>query len=287
MTPGRPPCPHCGGTSGQIVEVFELPLFECEECRLVFPFPYPTQQEMVRRHQSEEYAAHPYFAAGEAAADETGLGFHHRVAAMLAERLPKDARLLDVGAGTGDFLKLAASHFAVAAVEPSEHLARRLGERIQCPLHVGPFETYTPAEKFDAIVMIDIIEHAADPRGLLNHARDLLKPGGLLFIATVDSQSLLYRMSPLIWRASAFSQKAAYVLRRIYCYQHNWYFNRAVLGSIVSRAGFNVVEHRGYEFPLNRLRESAVILLGLRAIYAAQAVWGANTEQYLLAARPA
>ena len=200
---------------------------------------------------------------------------------------PKDARLLDVGAGTGDFLKLAASHFAVAAVEPSEHLARRLGERIQCPLHVGPFETYTPAEKFDAIVMIDIIEHAADPRGLLNHARDLLKPGGLLFIATVDSQSLLYRMSPLIWRASAFSQKAAYVLRRIYCYQHNWYFNRAVLGSIVSRAGFNVVEHRGYEFPLNRLRESAVILLGLRAIYAAQAVWGANTEQYLLAARPA
>lgn len=267
--------------------MFELPLYQCEDCRLVFPFPYPSQDEMVRRHQSEEYAAHPYFAAGEAAADESGLGFHHDVLRLLAERLPRGARLLDVGAGTGDFLKIASSHFLVAAVEPSEHLARRLAERIPCPLHVGPFETYAPAEKFEAIVMIDIIEHTADPRGLLAHARDLLKPGGFLFVATVDSQSLLYRMSPIIWHLSAMSRKAAYVLRRIYCYQHNWYFNRRVLENVVVQAGFEVVEHRGYEFPLNRLRESAVILLGLRAIYAAQAVLGANTEQYLLASRTA
>jgi 2-polyprenyl-3-methyl-5-hydroxy-6-metoxy-1,4-benzoquinol methylase len=283
VTPRRPPCPHCGGKSGQIVEVFELPLYECEDCRLIFPFPYPSQDEMVRRHQSEEYAAHPYFAAGEAAADEAGLGFHHQAAKELAGRLPSGSRLLDVGAGTGDFLKIASSHFSVAAVEPSEHLARRLVERIQCPLHVGPFETYQPAEPFDAIVMIDIIEHVADPRGLLAHARRLLKPGGLLFIATVDSQSLLYRMTPLIWHLASMSRQAGYVLRRIYCYQHNWYFNRRVLNSVVQQSGFEVVDHRGYEFPLTRLRESPVILLGLRAIYGMQAILGANTEQWLLA----
>lgn len=287
MTPRRPPCPHCGGKSGQIVEVFELPLYECEDCRLVFPFPYPSQDDMVRRHQSEEYAAHPYFAAGEAAADEHGLDFHHQVVRVLEDRLPAGSRLLDVGAGTGDFLKIASSHFSVAGVEPSVHLARRLAERIQCPLHVGPFETYTPAEPFDAIVMIDIVEHVADPRGLLAHARGLLKPGGLLFVATVDSQSLLYRMSPLIWRLAAISRQAAYVLRRIYCYQHNWYFNRRVLNSVVKQSGFEVLEQHGYEFPLKRLRESAVILFGLRAIYAMQSIWGANTEQWLIASRPA
>jgi len=56
---------------------------------------------------------------------------------------------------------------------------------------------------------------------------------------------------------------------------------------VVSEGGFDVVEHRGYEFPLNRLRENPIILLGLRAIYAVQSVTGANTEQWLLASRSA
>ena len=188
--------------------MFDTLLYTCDECRLVFPFPYPSQEEMVRRHESREYAMHPYFAAGEAIADKDGLGFHQQVVTLLAARLPAGSRLLDVGAGTGDFLKLASGHFAVTGVEPSPHLARRIEQRIQCPLHVGPFEEFRPLEPFDAVVMMDIIEHTADPRRLLRQAFEVLRPGGLLFVCTVDSRSLLYQLGPLVWRLSAISAKA-------------------------------------------------------------------------------
>ena len=59
-----------------------------------------------------------------------------------------------------------------------------------------------------------------------------------------------------------------------------------MLEGTVRDAGFNVLKHCSYEFPLDRLRESQVILMGLRALYAVQALLGHKTEQYLLASRP-
>jgi 2-polyprenyl-3-methyl-5-hydroxy-6-metoxy-1,4-benzoquinol methylase len=285
VTTANPACPFCGAVGRRLLEVFGAPMYQCGGCKLLFPFPFPSKDEMVRRHQSEEYAAHPYFAAGEELAEGDGLDFHHETLRMLRQHVPPGGRILDVGAGTGDFLRLAAREFSAAAVEPSPFLAARIRERLSCPVFVGAFEDYVPNEPLDAVVMMDIIEHAADPRAFLRHARHVLKPGGVLFVCTVDSRSLLYRLSPLVWRAARFSRKAEYILRRIYCYQHNWYFNRRVLRRSVEQAGFTPLIHEGYEFPLNRLRESPTVVLGLRAIYAAQAVLGAQTEQYLLAQR--
>jgi hypothetical protein len=60
-----------------------------------------------------------------------------------------------------------------------------------------------------------------------------------------------------------------------------------VLGQVVRDAGFAAIEHQGYEFPLDRLRESPVVVAGLRAVYLAQRLLGANTEQYVIARKPA
>ncbi|HXG12338.1 MAG TPA: class I SAM-dependent methyltransferase [Gemmataceae bacterium] len=283
MNRSTDPCPFCGGASSLYVEVFGDTLGKCGRCGLVFLSPHPGKDEMVRRHQTKEYADHPYFRAGEEAAEQGGLELHHQVIAMLRAHLGARARLLDVGAGSGDFLRLAAPHFRVAAVEPSPYLARRIRERIDCPVFVGAFEDYEAAGDSDAVLLMDIIEHAADPRRLLRKAGEVLRPGGLLYVCTVDSDSLLYRLAPLVWRLSWLSPKARYVLHRIFCYQHNWYFNRLVLRRLVEEAGFTVLEHRGYEFPLNRLREGLVVKAGLRAIYVVQKLLGSNTEQYLLA----
>jgi 2-polyprenyl-3-methyl-5-hydroxy-6-metoxy-1,4-benzoquinol methylase len=240
---------------------------------------------MVRRHTSKEYAEHPYFSAGEAAAQHETIPAHALVLKSLREQLPERARILDVGAGTGDFVRLARSYFEPSAVEPSPFLAERIQQRVGCRVFAHPFEEYSAPESADAVVLMDIIEHAADPRELLSKARETLRPGGLLAITTVDSGCLLYALGPLIERLSGRIAKATYLLERIFCYQHNWYFNRRVLRGIVEEAGFSVMTQEGFEFPLTRLRESAFVLLGLRALYTAQALLGARTEQYLLARR--
>jgi len=281
-------CPACGGAGRLYVEAFGDALHRCGACGLIYLFPFPDQGEMIRRHQTEAYAAHPYFSAGDAAAaTREGFGLHHRFLALLERHLAPGSRVLDVGAGTGDFVELGSRTFRMSAVEPSPILAERIRGRAVCNVFEGAFEDFTPVEPFDAVLLMDMIEHAADPRALLRHAAGVLKPGGLLFVCTVDSRALLYRLGPVTWRASRVSGAARYVLHRIFCQQHNWYFNRGVLERVVGDAGFSVLAHEGYEFPLDRLRESPIIVAGLRAIYGAQKLLGANSEQYLLARKPA
>lgn len=100
------------------------------------------------------------------------------------------ARLLDVGAGTGDFSRLAKSYFTVQAVEPSPYLAQRIRDDVGCPVFEGAFEAYEPPPDAqpDVVVCMDIIEDAADSVQLLQRAHALLRPGGVLFICTVDSR---------------------------------------------------------------------------------------------------
>ena len=274
-------CPFCSGSSRFYVEVFGDQLWKCRTCGLVFLAPFPGQHEMIRRHQTKEYSDHPYFIAGERAAQHEGIDSHRLLLEKLTAQLPRGARVLDVGAGSGDVLKLLADNFQVTGIEPSPYLAERIRQRLDCPLFVGPFEEFQPEERFDAVLFVDIIEHAADPRVLLEKAWSVLRPGGLVFISTLNSSSLLYRLGPLFSKLGRILPLARYVLHRVFCYQHNWYFNQRVLGELVSSTGFQVVEQQGFEFPLNRLNENRLLVAGLQAVYLLQRVLGSQTEQYL------
>lgn len=255
----------------------------CRACSLVFLYPHPGPAEMIRRHTAREYAEHPYFKAGEEVSEEGGLELHHLLLADLTSRLSSGARVLDVGAGTGDFLRLAATKFEVAGIEPSAHLAERIRRRVSCPVFVCSVEEFDAQEEYDAIVLLDIIEHVADPRQLLRRVHAFLKPGGLILVSTVDSRSTFFRLGPLFWKLSRFSKTCKYILERIYSYQHNWYFNTQVLRNLVEETRFEVLKQEGFEFPTNRLKEGAILTIGLRCVYLVNRLVGQRTEQYLFA----
>jgi 2-polyprenyl-3-methyl-5-hydroxy-6-metoxy-1,4-benzoquinol methylase len=278
-----PSCPHCGEPSRISVKVYGDELFRCRSCGLIFQFPYPTKDKMVERHQTPEYADHPYFRAGEMIGAQDILPLHKVVVSRLESYLAPGDRVLDVGAGTGDLLLMIAGKFKVTAIEPSPHLAEQVRSKIGCSVFEGAFEDYPATDPFGAILLIDVIEHTADPRQLLARAFSALRKDGLLFISTVDSSSLLYRLGPLIWRASRWMGQADYALRRIFCYQHNWYFNRRVLARVVDQAGFDILEHEGFEFPVARLLENRIMMLGLRTIFLIQKMAASKSEQYLVA----
>lgn len=241
---------------------------------------------MVERHLSRDYAEHPYFLAGEDMSEQGENVLHRLTLDALSSHLPREARVLDVGAGVGDFVRAAASRFPnVEGLEPSPHLANRARQRSGKVIIESSIESFSPEALYDAVVFMDIIEHTSDPRAVLAKAVKLLKPGGLIFICTVNSSSLLYAISPVIAATSAFLRKAGYLLERIYCYQHNWYFNEKVLAGIVKEAGLDTLIHERYEFPLDRLRENWMIITGLKLVYLIQRLIGSSTEQYLLARR--
>jgi SAM-dependent methyltransferase len=90
-------------------------------------------------------------------------------------QLPAEAWVLDVGAGRGDFAALLDRFQTIALdIYPYPEID------LVCDLTVcNPFR---PAS-FDAIVLMNVLEHVYDTHALLGRLSELLKPGGILITA--------------------------------------------------------------------------------------------------------
>src|SRR3954466_9570902 len=105
--------------------------------------------------------------------------------ALTRHKLPP-ARVLELGSAHGGFVALLrqAGYDAIGVdLSPSiVNLARRT---FDVPMLVGPVEDQSlEAGSFDVVVMMDVIEHLADPQATLAHCLRLLKPDGILLIQT-------------------------------------------------------------------------------------------------------
>jgi 2-polyprenyl-3-methyl-5-hydroxy-6-metoxy-1,4-benzoquinol methylase len=101
------------------------------------------------------------------------------------QKPPDRPRLLDVGFGDGSFLRfMRAGGWEVAGLEVDEQAvdaARSTGIDARAgTLEQPPYEP----ETFDAITLSHVVEHLHDPVRCLEGCRRLLRPGGVLWLAT-------------------------------------------------------------------------------------------------------
>jgi SAM-dependent methyltransferase len=91
------------------------------------------------------------------------------------DQLPDEAVLLDVGAGHGDFAEIFEGRQAILLdVFPYPEID------IVCDLtQTVPFRPGS----FDAVVLMNVLEHVYDSRALFSSVRTLLKPGGVFVVA--------------------------------------------------------------------------------------------------------
>ncbi len=96
--------------------------------------------------------------------------------------LGPDANLLDIGCGGGWSFASWEKYGQVHGVELDESLVARAG-KYQSRIHCGPFDrTYRPGTRFSLILMLDVLEHLAEPDAALDYALELLEPGGKILI---------------------------------------------------------------------------------------------------------
>lgn len=110
-----------------------------------------------------------------------------RTLALIQERLPRDAAVLDLGAFCSEVpVALAMMGYTqVHGIDLNPEIARMpFADRVT--YKVGNF-MHTPYldASFDAITAISVIEHGYDPEGLLSEVGRLLRPGGM-FLASFD-----------------------------------------------------------------------------------------------------
>jgi len=110
-------------------------------------------------------------------------------------------RVLDVGCGTGDFLDALGPCYQRFGIEPSAaaDIAARRGTTIVGASLAG----LAAGTCFDAITLIDVIEHVMDVGALLDQAYAHLVPGGLLIISTGNPGCTAWRrLGSRFWYSS-------------------------------------------------------------------------------------
>lgn len=117
---------------------------------------------------------------------------------------PAGARLLDVGAAHGWFVKAAAGRqFAALGLEPDRAVCEQ-AQRTGALVREGFFpDVLAGHEQFEVIVFNDVFEHIPQSDAILAHCTARLAPGGLLVLNLPSSRGVFYRTSKLLHRLGA------------------------------------------------------------------------------------
>ena len=100
-------------------------------------------------------------------------------------------RILEVGAGLGTITEqIADGRELVVALEVEEHYVAKLRERFQGRPQVRPYLSDVALadwaslkqERFDSVVLSNVLEHIPDDAAAVRRLRDILEPGGKMVI---------------------------------------------------------------------------------------------------------
>jgi 2-polyprenyl-3-methyl-5-hydroxy-6-metoxy-1,4-benzoquinol methylase len=93
-------------------------------------------------------------------------------------------RLLEIGVGSGSFLRLAQEQgYDVAGCDLSRSICRRVEDLYGMSMHNLPIGKVAGEDLFDIVVMNHVLEHVNDPVGVLREVNRLLTSGGIAHIA--------------------------------------------------------------------------------------------------------
>jgi SAM-dependent methyltransferase len=120
-------------------------------------------------------------------------------------------RVLDVGAGYGFLLEaLERAGYEVDGMEIAPQAVEQARRRVRGQVieqgAEAPFPF--PDDHFDAVTLLDVIEHLQDYGSTLASCRRCLKPGGKLFVITLNAHSLA---RPLLGKRWAWYQDPTHV----------------------------------------------------------------------------
>ena len=163
-----------------------------------------------------------------------------RIAAAL-QRTPSAIKLLDVGCSSGAFLLTARRlGFHTEGVEPSADAAQT-ARNAGLSVFTGYLEQARFAETaFDAITLIEIVEHLRDPLALLQECARILRPGGVVLVTTPNAQSWTARAMGARWAGFSLNNMGGHIS----------FFNVPSMRLLAARSGLEVhhVETRNVRF---------------------------------------
>ncbi|UPZ16731.1 class I SAM-dependent methyltransferase [Flavobacterium humidisoli] len=180
-------------------EIFDL--YYDEELDMLITSPQPELQNLGKYYESEDYISHT---DNKRSLFEKAYHFVKNIALknklnLINSQQPQKGKLLDIGAGTGDFLLTAKNDgWETIGVEPSDRARNIAKEKgISFVEEISTLENHS----LDVITMWHVLEHVPDLELQIRELKRLLKPTGTLIIAVPNYKSFDANHYQTFWAA--------------------------------------------------------------------------------------
>ena len=215
----------------RLVRGLELRTVLCCDCGLVYHHPMPTAEEQLAALGGRPGCVHCPGGTVPGRLTRRARGNATRYVAALGDELVPGRALLDIGCGEGALLRKAAARgLEAVGVELDARNAATARAVSGAEVLAGPFAAADlGGRRFDLVTVTHVLEHVDNPLALLGKARELLAPGGRLFVEVPNV--LRPQMS----------------YRRLFTPAHLVYYSPVTLVAMLRRGGFRPLWRRVYQ----------------------------------------
>lgn len=221
-------------TKDFLVSGEEFSLVQNKEYGFLETVPQPEEVDLSKYYESEEYISHTDSKKGllpflYQSVKKYSLA---KKVSLISKLNEGKGSLLDIGAGTGEFLKIAKDKgWSVQGVEVNKK-AREFASNKEVVLYEN-LDTVLGSQ-FDVVSLWHVLEHLPNLKDTVTKIESLVKPGGTLFIAVPNFNSLDAKHYKEFW--------AAYDVPR-----HLWHFSMESMRKVISDE-FNLIHVRAMPF---------------------------------------
>lgn len=208
-------------------ETFDL--YHDETLDMLITSPQPDENNLPAYYESDDYISHT---DGKRSMFEKVYHFVKNIALknkldLINNLHPQKGSLLDIGAGTGDFLTEAKSNgWTIKGIEPSEK-----AKSIAIKKGVSFSENSQSLENhsFDVITMWHVLEHVPNLDTQIKELKRLLKPNGTIIIAVPNFNSYDAKHYGKFWAALDVPR-------------HLWHFSKTAIKLLFEKEGLKLIK---------------------------------------------
>ena len=240
-------CPVCGSNAihplltvkDYTVSGEPFVIWQCADCTLRFTQDVPDEEAIGAYYKSPDYISHTNTSKGlinKLYQRVRQLTLQQKANLIATNTKSTGRNLLDVGCGVGAFMHtMQQAGWSVTGIEPDAD-TRQLAKQTYGLDLLEPAALFSlPDHSFDVITLWHVLEHVHSLHSYVERLKELLAPGGKIFIAVPNYQSVDAGIYGLAW--------AAYDVPR-----HLYHFTPMAMQALMEQHGLTILAKKAMPF---------------------------------------
>ena len=247
-------CPNCSTAQSSLrYKLTNYNIVRCDRCGLLYNDQFPPKESKENTFSDSYYCTVQsrafQFHGDEYAKDPSVPVFREWLSTIKKQK----GSILDVGCGLGTFLEVAReAGWQVHGLDVSPFAANAVKEKMGIDVFNGSLvDAPWPEKSFNVITFWDSIEHADNPKQCLDKAHALLKPDGILLIATDNFDCLGCDIARLSYALTG--GLLTYAMRKFYIPYNATYFTEKQFRELLQSCGFEIFVFKKMEYPIEKI----------------------------------